>query len=155
MSHRNQTSQQAGTGARVTAVGRHPEKLASLEARGVETCPAGTFDPASANADLVVEATGSPLGFEQAIAATRPRGILVLKSTVAERLQLDLAPLVINEIQVVGSRCGPFAPALDALAQGRVSVAPLVSETFPLARATQALSRAGEPGILKVLIDCS
>ncbi|MCP5060643.1 MAG: alcohol dehydrogenase catalytic domain-containing protein [bacterium] len=145
----------AGTGARVTAVGRHPEKLACLEGRGVETCRAEAFDPASANADLVVEATGSPLGFEQAIAATQPRGSLVLKSTVAERLQLDLAPLVINEIQVIGSRCGPFAPALDALSLGSVSVAPLVAETFPLARATQALSRAGDPGVLKILIDCS
>ncbi|MCP5067005.1 MAG: alcohol dehydrogenase catalytic domain-containing protein [bacterium] len=145
----------AGTGARVIAVGRHPEKLTCLEAFDVETCQVGAFDSASANADLVVEATGTSRGLEQAIAATRPRGTLVLKSTVAEPSQIDLAPLVINEIRVVGSRCGPFEPALDALTRGLVDVAPLITETFPLIRATQALSRAGEPGVLKVLIDCS
>ncbi len=145
----------AGTGAQVKAVGRHEEKLAHLERAGIETSAAGAFDAAAEDADLVVEATGSARGFEQAVAATRPRGTLVLKSTVAERPELDLAPLVIDEIQLVGSRCGPFEPALDALAEGRVSVAPLVSETFPLARAPQALSRAAEPGVLKVMIDCA
>ena len=98
-------------------------------------------------------ATGSARGLEQALAATRPRGTLILKSTVADRPAIDLAPLVIDEIQVIGSRCGPFEPALAALAEGRVTTEPLVTETLPLARAAQALSRASEPGILKVLID--
>lgn len=144
-----------GAGARVMAVGRHEQKLAFLAALGIETCLANAFDPANEDADLVIEATGSARGFAQALAATRPRGTLVLKSTVAEGHKLDLTPLVVNEIRVVGSRCGPFAPALDALASGQVSVVPLVAETFPLARATLALSRAEEPGVLKVLIDCS
>ena len=144
----------ADAGARVLAVGRHDEKLAHLAARGIETRRITDFDASAARADLVVEATGSARGLEEALAATRPRGTLVLKSTVAERPAVDLAPLVIDEIQVVGSRCGPFEPALAALREGRIDPAPLVSDTFPLARATQALSRAGEPGVLKVLLDC-
>lgn len=143
------------SGARVLAVGRHPEKLAILEARGVETRDADAFSPAAERAPLVVDATGSAAGFPMAVAATRPRGTLVLKSTVAERPSLDLAPVVIHEIQVVGSRCGPFEPALRALAEERVAVAPLVTERFPLSRAGAALERAAEPGALKVLVDCA
>ncbi len=144
----------AGAGARVRAVGRHPDKLAILERRGIETQLAGDFRPEAEHADLVVEATGSARGFEQAIAATRPRGTLVLKSTIADRPAVDLAPIVIHEIQVLGSRCGPFAPALDALARDRVDVRSLVSETLPLARADTALERATAPGAVKILVDC-
>jgi len=79
----------------------------------------------------------------------------VLKSTVAAREALDLAPLVIHEITVVGSRCGPFPPALDALESGRIEVDGLVSERIPLAHAPLALEHAARPGALKVLIDCS
>jgi threonine dehydrogenase-like Zn-dependent dehydrogenase len=143
-----------GAGGRVLAVGRHEEKLRLLEDRGIETCLAHRFDAEGAVADLVVEATGSGEGFARAVAATRPRGTLVLKTTVAERPHLDLAPLVIHEIQVVGSRCGPFPPALLALVEGRIAVDVLVSERFPLARADRALGRASEPGVLKVLVEC-
>ena len=89
-----------------------------------------------------------------AVAATRPRGPGVLKSTVAGRHDLDLAPLVIDEIQGVGSRCGPFAPALEALASHEIDVAALVSDRMPLSRGDDALRRAAEPGILKVLLEC-
>ncbi len=145
----------ATTGAHVLAVGRHPEKLALLTPAGVETCLDSDFKPEATSADLVVEATGSSRGFEQALQTTRPRGTLVLKSTVAERPALDLAPLVINEIQVVGSRCGPFEPALKALAEGSIRTESMVSDVYGLEKAAQGLERASEPGVLKVLLDCS
>jgi threonine dehydrogenase-like Zn-dependent dehydrogenase len=138
-------------GARVLAVGRHPEKLRILAKRGIETRLLS--DWRGELASLVVEATGTAEGFEQAVAATQPRGTLVLKSTVAESPGLNLAPLVIDEISVVGSRCGPFPPALRALETGAVDVTSLVSERIPLSRADEALRRATAPGLLKVLIE--
>ena len=139
------------TGARVLAVGRHPEKLAILESRGIETAlvQAWSADPVP----LVVEATGSAEGFGRAVAATEPGGTLVLKSTVAEQACVDLAPLVIHEIRVVGSRCGPFPPALRALETGDVDVRPMITERFPLDRAIEAIQRASEPDALKVLLE--
>jgi threonine dehydrogenase-like Zn-dependent dehydrogenase len=138
-------------GARVLAVGHHPGKLAILARRGIETVL--TDDWNLAPTSLVVEATGSAEGFARALAATRPRGTLVLKSTLADRSHVDLAPLVIDEIRVVGSRCGPFPPALRALETGSIDVRPLISDRVSLADAEQGLRRAAEPGVLKVLID--
>lgn len=140
-------------GAKVTAVGRHREKLALLAARGIETAACAEFR--GERAPLVVEATGTLSGFRRAVELTEPRGTLVLKSTVAAKEPLDLAPIVIHEITVVGSRCGPFPPALDALQAGRIDVDALVSERIPLAHATLALEHAARPGALKVLIDCT
>jgi threonine dehydrogenase-like Zn-dependent dehydrogenase len=142
----------ASTGVRVLCVGRHPEKLALLARRGIETRLAADWTP-TPSTHLVVEATGSADGFRAAVAATRPRGTLVLKSTLAEHPRVDLAPLVIHEISVVGSRCGPFEPALRALSEGRVEVESLISARVPLARAQEALARAAAPGALKVLIE--
>jgi threonine dehydrogenase-like Zn-dependent dehydrogenase len=138
-------------GAKVLAVGRHRAKLALLEKRDIETVLAHEWrgDPAS----LVVEATGSAEGFERAVAATRPRGTLVLKSTVSDSPSIDLAPLVIDEIHVVGSRCGPFPPALRALETGSVDVRPLVHDRVGLDDALQGLCKATQPGVLKVLIE--
>jgi threonine dehydrogenase-like Zn-dependent dehydrogenase len=83
----------------------------------------------------------------------RPRGTIVLKTTIAGRQTLAWAPFVIDEVTLVGSRCGPFAPALAALDQGRISVAPLIAQRFDLADGVEALSRAQVPGVLKVLLD--
>jgi len=139
-------------GARVLAVGRHEGKLEILRRQGIETT---TFDQwARSPADLVVEATGSASGFAAAVAATRPRGTLVLKSTVAESVPFNFAPLVINEITVVGSRCGNFAPALQALKSGSIDVRSLISARLPLHEGVEALRRAGAPGVLKVLLEC-
>jgi len=138
-------------GAEVLAVGKHADKLANLERRGIAVVSRDQWDRGAA--DLVVEATGTPEGFAAAVAATKPRGTLVLKSTVAESTRLDLAPLVINEITVVGSRCGPFEPALQALAAEEVDVRPVISERVPLRDADEALRRAAVPGRLKVLIE--
>lgn len=140
----------ARAGARVVAVGKHDEKLALLARRGIETVKADRWQPASS--DVVVEATGTAHGFARAMAATRPRGTLVLKSTVAVGSDINLAPLVINEITVVGSRCGRFQPALAALADDAIDVRSLVSARVPLARAADALRTAAQPGALKVLV---
>ncbi|MEO7330192.1 MAG: hypothetical protein ABI193_16575, partial [Minicystis sp.] len=99
------------------------------------------------------EATGTTQGLALAVSATRPRGTLILKSTVAGATEMHLAPLVIHEITVVGSRCGSFAPAIRGLASGAVDVLPLISARLPLARADEALRLAGQPGVLKVLLE--
>jgi threonine dehydrogenase-like Zn-dependent dehydrogenase len=138
-------------GADVLAVGKHIDKLAILRARGIKTVLAAEWDRTAA--DLVVEATGSVAGFATALAATRPRGTLVLKSTVADTDRLNLAPLVINEITVVGSRCGPFPDALRALASGEVNVSALLSAELPLSDGPAALAAAGRSENLKVLLD--
>ncbi len=140
-------------GGRVLAVGRHAGKLAILRARGIETVRAEDWH--AEPAPLVVEATGSERGFEMAVAATLPRGTIVLKSTVASRPAVDLAPLVIHEIQVIGSRCGPFPPALRALESAAVDVTSLVSDRLPLAAGAEVLRRASRPGTLKVLVETS
>ena len=141
----------AQAGGRVLAVGKHDDKLAILRRRGIDTVPLEHWD--RARSDIVVEATGSPAGFALAVAATRPRGTLVLKSTVAEIAPLRLAPLVIDEITVVGSRCGPFEPALAALAAGTVDVESLVSARYALRDGADALRGAAQPGARKVLIE--
>jgi len=138
-------------GCRLLVVGRHESKLRLLADRGIETRSAegvklGGFD-------LAVECTGNSEGFELAQRALRPRGTLVMKSTYADRLSLDAAALVVNEITLVGSRCGPFAPALRLLAEGRVDVEPLISARYPLAKAVEAFDHARRPGVLKVILD--
>ncbi|MCP5041920.1 MAG: alcohol dehydrogenase catalytic domain-containing protein [bacterium] len=143
------------TGASVTSVGKHTQKLALLEARGIATRELADWEASPDQADIVVEASGSANSFARAVGATRPRGTLVLKTTAADHPPLDLAPLVIHEINVVGSRCGPFEPALEALANGTVDVQPLIAARFPLEQASQALDHAGRSGVLKVLIDCA
>ena len=139
------------TGARMLAVGKHADKLRILSALGIATVTLADWQRASA--DVVVEATGTAAGFSAAIAATRPRGTLVLKSTVAEAALLNLAPLVINEITVVGSRCGSFGPALRALEAGRIDVRSLISARHPLRDAVDAIRLATTPGVLKVLLE--
>lgn len=138
-------------GALVTAVGKHEDNLKVLAMRGIETYRLDSFPERAA--PVVVDATGSAAGFGRALAATEPRGTLVLKSTVADRFAADLAPIVINEIRVLGSRCGPFEPALRALARNLINVAPLVSDRYPLARGVDGLERASEPGIRKIILD--
>jgi threonine dehydrogenase-like Zn-dependent dehydrogenase len=140
-------------GARVLAVGRHEEKLSILRRLGIATVTAQNWGGAAA--DLVVEASGSPEGFATAVKVTRPRGTLILKSTCALDARVNLAALVINEITVVGSRCGSFPPALRALEAGSIDVRSLISARLPLSEGVQALQRAAEPGVLKVLLQIS
>jgi threonine dehydrogenase-like Zn-dependent dehydrogenase len=99
-----------------------------------------------------VDATGHPGGFELARKAVRPRGTLVLKSTYAGRLDFDASRLVVEEITLVGSRCGPFAPAVRLLESGLVDPTLMIDEILPLADGIQALEKASQPGILKVVL---
>ncbi len=138
------------TGCDLTVVGRHQEKLAILAARGIAT-HLGDKGLVEA-ADLVVECTGRAEGFEAARCLVRPRGTLVLKSTYHGLPQIDLSRLVVDEIQVLGSRCGPFAAALRLLAQGLVDVTPLVEAEYPLNQALAAFEHAARRGALKVLV---
>jgi alcohol dehydrogenase len=139
------------TGADLTLVGRNGNKLAIAEGWGVPVSLAEAPLP-SRTADIVVECTGSPQGFEFARRLLRPRGTLVLKSTYHGALNLDMSALVVDEIALVGSRCGPFAPALRLLASGLVDPSALISDTFPLIQAEAAFARAAAPGVLKVLL---
>src|SRR5205085_6782332 len=141
------------TGARVTLVGRHTSKLRIARRRDIETFKAEEL-PASFNRafDVTVEASGSPRGFEAALRLLRPRGTLVLKSTFHAVTELNAAPVVVDEISIVGSRCGRFAPALELLSRGAVEVDSLVHAEFPLADGVRAFERAAEPGVLKVLL---
>jgi threonine dehydrogenase-like Zn-dependent dehydrogenase len=138
------------TGARVTLVGKHPEKLAMVKKHGVRTVLLSDWRPQWA--DIVIDATGSTTGLEMALGAVRPRGTLVLKSTVANQHSLSLAPLVINEVTVIGSRCGLFPPALDALARKKVSVTPMIEKIYPLSEGLDAVAHAGSAGVCKVLL---
>jgi len=140
----------AVTGARVTLVGKHPEKLKLAKSPAIRTVLLADWRPRPF--DVVVEATGSVSGFTTAVAAVRPRGTLVLKSTVAEEHKISLAPLVINEITVVGSRCGPFPPALQALAEKRIAVTPLIEKVYPLSNGLEAVAQAGKSGARKILL---
>lgn len=144
------------SGTRTAVLG--PGKLGRLAAAvlriaGAEVALLGRATRAKAGSfDLVVEATGSPDGIARALSLVRPRGTIVWKSTHHGPARFDAAPLVVNEVTVVGSRCGRFGPALDLLASRRVDVRPLVSSVFPLESAARALKEASRPGVLKVLL---
>jgi len=138
------------TCADVRLVGKHARKRAIAEQAGVRT--AGVDDALGPRFDIVVEATGSEAGLDRAIAIVRPRGTIVLKSTFHGRASIDSARIVIDEITIVGSRCGPFEPAIAALASGRIDPRPMIDATFSLEDALRAFQRAQEPGVLKVLI---
>jgi threonine dehydrogenase-like Zn-dependent dehydrogenase len=137
-------------GAKPLLVGKHPAKLAL--ARGVETSSIESARRRGRAFDIVIEASGHASGFELALDLLRPQGSLVLKSTFHGTTPIDAARIVVDEIRVIGSRCGRFAPALDALARGAVDVAPLVSEVMSLDHAPQAMQRAAAPGVLKILL---
>jgi 2-desacetyl-2-hydroxyethyl bacteriochlorophyllide A dehydrogenase len=140
------------TGCDLRVVGRHEGKLARLASLGIRSAAAA--DVAARGFDVAVECTGDPSGFELARRALRPRGTLVLKSTYAGELTLNASSLVVDEITLVGSRCGPFALALELLAGGRIDVSGLVHARYPLADAVAAFEHAARPGVLKVLLDC-
>ncbi|BCL33591.1 MDR/zinc-dependent alcohol dehydrogenase-like family protein [Nostoc sp. MS1] len=141
------------TGCELLVIGRHSEKLALLKARGIAT---GLVDAVKDRAfDIVVECTGNAEGFAIARRALRPRGTLVLKSTYAGNLSLDASSLVVDEITLIGSRCGPFSPALELLATAKVDVEPLIHAHYPLNKGLSAFEEAQRRGVLKVLLDIS
>lgn len=136
----------------VLVIGKHREKLALLEGLGLKTALLSDDVP-HRSFDIVVECTGSDSGLPTALKLVRPRGTIVLKTTVAGTQTLAWAPFVIDEITLVGSRCGPFDRALNALEHGLVDVEPLITDRFSLSNGLSALQRAQQTGVLKVLIE--
>lgn len=140
----------ATTGCELTLIGKHESKLALAARAGIQT--ALLSDLKANRFDRVVEATGSASGLQLAIDLVRPRGTVILKSTIHGNVSLDTSKVVVNEINLVGSRCGRFAPALDLLARGAIDLAPLITREFPLSDGVEAMEEAGRAGIMKVLI---
>lgn len=135
---------------KLVCIGRHAWKLGLLKELHIAIAHQG--DPVERGADIVVDATGSPEGLSRAIELVRPEGTIVLKTTSHQPSPLPFSIPVINEIKIVGSRCGPFRPALDALAMGNVEVRPMITETYELKDALHALRRAASPDVMKVLL---
>lgn len=135
----------------VTLVGKHQNKLDIANAQGVKTVLLKDLE-VKPEWDIVVEATGSISGFENAMALTKPRGVLVLKSTVAGSKEINLAPVVINEITVLGSRCGQFKPALRLLENNKIDFKPFISGIYNVNDAIEAFEKNKEKDSLKVLL---
>ena len=135
----------------ITCFGRHKSKLANLINVGIKI-KIGIESSDEQSFDLVVEATGSNSGFTDTMKLIKPRGTVVLKSTIASRDNLDLTLTVVNEITLIGSRCGLFKPAIDALASGVVSVDSMIDSTFPLDKFSKAIEHAKKPDTLKVFL---
>jgi threonine dehydrogenase-like Zn-dependent dehydrogenase len=138
------------TGCELLVIGRSAGTLERLAKRGIRT---GTADALTQGRhDLVVECTGNPEGFELARHAVRPRGTIVLKSTYRGKASVDFSSVVVDEITLVGSRCGPFAPALDLLARRAIDVSELTDADYPLRQGLEAFDHASRPGTMKVLL---
>jgi alcohol dehydrogenase len=136
------------TGAQVTVIGHHSDNLELAARWGLAACT----EVENGSFDLVAECTGSPAGFGDALAAVRPRGTIILKSTYHGLAEADLTRVVVDEVRLVGSRCGPFAPALRLLRDRSIRVQELVEARYPLAEGVAGLDHAGRRGALKVLI---
>ncbi len=134
----------------LSVLARHPRHQALLASRHINFLPQA--DVGQARYDVVIEATGNPDGFHLARQVVRPRGTIVLKSTYLGEMQVDFSAIVVDEVNLVGSRCGPFEPALQFLSSGRVDPTPLVDAVYPLSQGLAAFAHAGQPGVLKVLI---
>ncbi|RPJ04569.1 MAG: alcohol dehydrogenase [Deltaproteobacteria bacterium] len=128
------------TQADITLVGKHENKMKIARDHDIRVVFLRDLKMTKVY-DVVVEATGSPEGFGAALKLVRPRGRIVLKSTVADKKEIDLAPIVIDEVQVIGSRCGPFGPALNMLSKRLVDVSPLITGIFPVDRAEEAFEK--------------
>lgn len=142
------------SGAAVLVVGKHADKLRIAERRGIETVMVRDAAKRKREFDVAVEASGSASGFATALELLRPRGTLVLKSTFAgaDPATIDQVRLVVDEISIVGSRCGRFQPALDLLKKGAIDIDSLISEEYSLDKGVHAMERAEKKGVMKVLL---
>ena len=136
----------------VTLIGKHRNKMRIVAQQGIETISPAMAGKRKREFDVVVEASGSPSGFALALDLLHPRGTLVLKSTFHDITKMDAAHIVVDEITIVGSRCGRFEPAIDLLKRGAVEVESLISEEHSLDDGVFAMQRAGERGVMKVLL---
>jgi len=141
--------QQAG--CKLTVVGKHPERLARFERKHIVCAPHGDVN-AAADKDVVVECTGRPEGLELAMQMVRPRGQIVLKSTYAQPKPIHLEPIVINEVRIVGSRCGSFPEAINLLARRDIDVSSMITRTFKMSQFAKAVAEARKPRALKILL---
>jgi threonine dehydrogenase-like Zn-dependent dehydrogenase len=139
------------TGCNLRVVARHAHQQELLRARGIRMISEEDIEPW--RWDIVVEATGSPSGFSLARKAIRPRGTMVLKSTYKGEMSVNFSSIVVDEINLVGSRCGPFEPALRLMESKQVDPTVLIMEEFKLRDALKAFERAAETGVLKVLVE--
>ena len=139
------------TGCDLRVVARHAHQQDLLKARGIRIVSEEEIQPW--RWDVVVEATGSPSGFSLARKAIRPRGMLVMKSTYKGEMSVNFSSIVVDEINLVGSRCGPFEPALRLMASRQVDPTVLIADEFKLENALKAFERAAETGVLKVLVE--
>lgn len=137
---------------KVTLVGRHASKLEIAERQGIETILSGEAEKMPSTFDVVVEASGSESGFATALDIVRPRGKIVLKSTFQGKPAWEAWRVVVDEITIVGSRCGRFEPAVRLLAAGKIDVTPMISTDMPLARGVEAMGEAQAKGVMKVLL---
>jgi len=138
-------------GCPVRVIGRHPEKMRLLDQWGIRSRAVADISPRH-DQEVVVDCTGSASGLEMAMQLVRPRGTIVLKSTVADDKPLNLAPIVIDEINVVGSRCGPFKEAIKALTEKSVDVTSMIHKRLKLDQGVEAMDLAAKPGVLKVIL---
>lgn len=138
------------TGCDLVVAGRHREKLSILKKKGIKT----EIVPAKADGvfDVVVDCTGSSSGIQTALEITKPRGTIILKTTVAQNVAFDLNRVVINEITIIGSRCGPFHRALEAIEKKSVELRPMISRIFNIEDGVKAFEYASQKGVLKVLL---
>jgi threonine dehydrogenase-like Zn-dependent dehydrogenase len=140
------------TGAQILSVGKHPAKQRIVERRGIEVTSPKKAAKRAREFDIVVEASGSASGFELALSLLRPRGTLLLKSTFHGTTEIDAARVVVDEISIVGSRCGRFSPAINLLKKGALDIDSLISEEYSLSEGVHAMDRAAAKGVLKVLL---
>ena len=138
-------------GAKVHLIGKHPHKL-KLAGPSIETHLIDGMDFGSDKYDIVADCTGSPTGLPAALKLVRPCGTIVLKTTIAGTYEINLAPVVIDEVRIIGSRCGPFPKAIEALARGTIDVGPLIGAIYPLDNAEEAFRTAAAKGSKKVVI---
>lgn len=136
----------------LTLYGRYSSKLKIAEAAGIETCLVDETTHPYSFYDVVVEATGSESGFAMALDLVRPRGTIVLKSTYSGKAEIEAWRIVVDEISIVGSRCGRFKPTIEWLVNNRIDLAQLISDEFPLFKGLAAFDTAKQPGVLKVLL---
>jgi len=148
------------TGCNLIVVGKHEKNLSIVKKMGIKTeLNSSFYDPFSLSRrgvekdfDIVIDCTGSSTGIEKALQIVKPRGKIIMKTTVAKQRMIDLNHLVVNEIAIIGSRCGPFPQAINALEEKKVAVKPLISKIFPLEEGLKAFKSASAKGILKVIL---
>ncbi|MEW5819743.1 MAG: alcohol dehydrogenase catalytic domain-containing protein [Cyanobacteriota bacterium] len=134
----------------VLAVGKHKNKLSLLENSNIETILVNNIS--DIKADIVVDASGRPEGLQMAMNLVRPAGYLILKTTVADKINMETSKIVIDEINIIGSRCGPFKPAIEALSLNKVDVKPLINKIYDFDNAEEAFKHAQKSGVLKILL---